>query len=70
MVKLNVSSECSSKSEGSDLKQGFEQRLEALAAAGSDVLNGGLKGVEKESLRISPDGFLSQTPHPAGLGSA
>lgn len=70
MVKLHVSSDCASKSKGSDLKQGFEQRLEALAAAGSDVLNGGLKGVEKESLRITPDGFLSQMPHPAGLGSA
>ena len=70
MVKLNVSSECSSKSKGSDLKQGFEQRLEALAAAGGDVLSGGLKGIEKESLRITPDGFLSQKPHPAGLGSA
>jgi len=52
------------------LKQGFEQRLESLAAAGSDVLHGGLKGVEKESLRVHPDGFLAQTPHPAGLGSA
>ena len=52
------------------MKQGFEQRLESIAAAGSDVLYGGLKGVEKESLRVSPDGFLSQTPHPAGLGSA
>lgn len=52
------------------MKQGFEQRLESLAAAGSDVFHGGLKGVEKESLRVSPDGFLSQTPHPAGLGSA
>jgi gamma-glutamylcysteine synthetase len=70
MVKLHVSSKCVSKSKGNDLKQGFEQRLEALAAAGGDVLNGGLKGVEKESLRITPDGFLSQSPHPAGLGSA
>ncbi len=52
------------------MKQGFEQRLEALVAAGSDVLHGGLKGVEKESLRVSPDGFLAQTPHPAALGSA
>jgi glutamate--cysteine ligase len=52
------------------LKQGFEHRLESLAAAGSGVLCGGLKGVEKESLRISPDGFLSRTPHPEGLGSA
>jgi len=52
------------------LKQGFEKRLAAVAADRGDVLYGGLKGVEKESLRISPDGFLSQTPHPAGLGSA
>jgi glutamate--cysteine ligase len=52
------------------LKQGFEKCLAAVAAAGSDTLYGGLKGVEKESLRISPDGFLAQTPHPAGLGSA
>ena len=52
------------------MKQGFEQRLESLAAAGSDVLHGGLKGVEKESLRVDPRGFLAQTPHPAGLGSA
>ena len=51
------------------MKQGFEQRLEALAAGG-DVLRGGLKGVEKESLRVSPDGFLALTPHPAALGSA
>ena len=28
------------------------------------------RGIEKESLRISPDGFLAQTPHPRGLGSA
>ncbi|MCG8369714.1 MAG: glutamate--cysteine ligase [Proteobacteria bacterium] len=52
------------------MKQGFEQRLEAVAAAGSPVLAGGLKGVEKEALRITPDGFLAQTPHPVDLGSA
>ncbi len=52
------------------MKQGFEKRLAAVAAAGSDTLYGGLRGVEKESLRISPDGFLARTPHPAGLGSA
>ena len=52
------------------MKQGFEKRLAAVAAAGSDTLYGGLRGVEKESLRVSPDGFLAQTPHPAGLGSA
>jgi glutamate--cysteine ligase len=47
-----------------------QERLDAVATAGKDVLCGGLRGVEKESLRISPDGFLAQTPHPAGLGSA
>ncbi len=52
------------------MTQGFEKRLETIAAAGDDILHGGLRGVEKESLRISPDGFLSQTPHPEGLGSA
>ena len=31
---------------------------------------GGLKGVEKESLRVGPDGFFAQTAHPTGLGSA
>ena len=28
------------------------------------------RGIEKESLRITPQGQLAQTPHPAGLGSA
>jgi glutamate--cysteine ligase len=28
------------------------------------------RGIEKESLRISPSGKLAQTPHPANLGSA
>jgi len=70
MAKLHVGSKRTGGSKGTDLKQGFEHRLEALVAAGNDTLYGGLKGVEKESLRISPDGFLSQTPHPTGLGSA
>lgn len=52
------------------MKKGFEQRLEAIASAGSGILAGGLKGVEKEALRISTDGFLAQTPHPVTLGSA
>ncbi|MGH8553809.1 MAG: glutamate--cysteine ligase, partial [Methylococcales bacterium] len=30
----------------------------------------GLKGVEKECLRIGPDGKISQSPHPKALGSA
>lgn len=44
-----------------------QQRLGALSPA---VLAGLLRGVEKESLRISPDGALALTPHPATLGSA
>ena len=70
MVKLRISSGWWARTKGIDLKQGFENRLAAVAAAGSDTLYGGLRGVEKESLRVSPDGFLAQTPHPAGLGSA
>ncbi|WP_411725906.1 glutamate--cysteine ligase [Methyloglobulus sp.] len=34
------------------------------------LICGGLKGIEKESLRISKDGIISKTPHPKALGSA
>ena len=37
---------------------------------GSDILSGGLRGVEKESLRVSPDGKIANSPHPELLGSA
>lgn len=70
MVKQNAGSALCATSKGPDLKQQFEKRLAAIAAASSDVLHGGLKGIEKESLRINPDGFLSAKPHPAALGSA
>jgi len=33
-------------------------------------LQGGRKGVEKESLRVTPDGQLAQSGHPQALGSA
>ena len=52
------------------MQQGFEKRLADVDASGGDVMYGGLKGVEKESLRVDADGFLAQTSHPAGLGSA
>lgn len=52
------------------MKQGFENRLTAITSAGGDLLYGGLKGIEKESLRVCADGSLSLQPHPAGLGSA
>jgi len=34
------------------------------------LIEGGLRGVEKETLRIAPDGQLSQRKHPRALGSA
>ncbi len=46
-------------------------RLDQLLATGQHyLLSGGLKGIEKESLRIGKNGFIAQTPHPAALGSA
>src|SRR5512140_3937104 len=49
----------------------FERRLSALVNSGQpQILQGGRKGVEKESLRVRPDGMLATTPHPTGLGSA
>ena len=41
-----------------------------LAALTPDVLRNLRRGIEKESLRVRPDGTLADTPHPAGLGSA
>ncbi|MBT8142595.1 MAG: glutamate--cysteine ligase [Gammaproteobacteria bacterium] len=37
---------------------------------GAEILVGGLRGVEKESLRVSPDGTIAKTRHPKALGSA
>lgn len=52
----------------------FESRLTSLADTDSETLAStfaaGLRGVEKEALRIDPSGYLSQLPHPTGLGSA
>jgi glutamate--cysteine ligase len=53
------------------LYQEAEKRLSALINSGSpDALCGGSTGLEKESLRVGPDGSIAQTPHPAALGSA
>ncbi len=51
------------------MKQEFDKRLHAVAAA-NNLLYGGLKGIEKESLRVTSDGELSMLSHPIGLGSA
>jgi glutamate--cysteine ligase len=49
----------------------YEQRLAGLVNSGQrDVLLGGRKGVEKESLRVTPEGRVSQRLHPRALGSA
>src|SRR5499427_9126393 len=49
----------------------FERRLAALLNGGEPQrLQGGHKGVEKESLRVLPSGSLAHTPHPVALGSA
>jgi len=45
----------------------FEERLGALTP---EILCGIRRGLEKESLRVAPDGQLSSAPHPAALGSA
>ena len=48
----------------------FERRLAGLINSGErSVLRGGRKGVEKESLRVSPDGVIAQTSHPEALGA-
>ncbi|MCB1758705.1 MAG: glutamate--cysteine ligase [Gammaproteobacteria bacterium] len=51
--------------------QSAEKRLSTISAEGlSHLLASGLKGLEKESLRVAPDGGIAQTPHPRPLGSA
>jgi len=48
----------------------FERRLAALLNGGEPQrLQGGHKGVEKESLRVLPSGALAHTAHPVALGS-
>lgn len=49
----------------------IQTRLDQLDLAGAlPILRTGLKGLEKESLRVTPEGNIAQTPHPATLGSA
>jgi len=49
----------------------YERHLAGLINSGERaVLLGGLKGVEKESLRVTPAGAISRRPHPRALGSA
>ncbi|NNL99516.1 MAG: glutamate--cysteine ligase [Gammaproteobacteria bacterium] len=48
-----------------------EERLRRLdLAGGAALLAGGMKGLEKESLRVTPDGSIATSDHPRALGSA
>lgn len=48
----------------------IEKRLIALEREGlGSLLKGGLIGLEKESLRVSPEGGIAQTSHPTALGA-
>src|SRR5450755_1742888 len=48
----------------------FERRLAGLINSGErGVLRGGRKGVEKESLRVTPQGDIVHTTHPYALGA-
>lgn len=49
----------------------LHDRLDGIVRiAGDAVLQNGSKGMEKESLRVTPDGSVASSPHPASLGSA
>ena len=48
----------------------LEQRLRRMLASGNaQLLKGGRKGLEKESLRITSSGQIAQTPHPHAWGA-
>lgn len=52
------------------IDRAFERRIAGLLASGQrDVLQRGRKGVEREALRVTPEGRISQRPHPSPLGS-
>lgn len=47
------------------------EKLDQLREKSAAVtLAGGLTGLEKENLRVGPDGAIAQSPHPPSLGSA
>lgn len=53
------------------IDRAFEKRLAALINSGEPaILQGGRKGLEKESLRVTPAGQIAKTAHPPALGSA
>ncbi len=50
--------------------QTLDTRIARLISHGGPSLAGGLRGLEKEALRVTLDGRVAQTPHPPALGSA
>jgi len=53
------------------MKSSADQRVRRLQASGErGLLRASRKSLEKESLRVTPEGHIAATPHPRGLGSA
>lgn len=53
------------------MNQSAEGRVRHLQLNGErGLLRGSRRGLEKESLRVTPDGHIARTPHPEALGSA
>ena len=49
----------------------LENRLTALRKDNAgELLSGGLRGLEKESLRVAQSGGIAMTPHPQAIGAA
>jgi glutamate--cysteine ligase len=48
----------------------LDQRLARLFNTDPALLDDRLLGLEREALRMGPEGYIAQTPHPAALGSA
>ncbi|MGH8225595.1 MAG: glutamate--cysteine ligase [Gammaproteobacteria bacterium] len=44
--------------------------FDATLPIAPELARGGLRGLEREALRVTPDGRIAQTPHPEALGSA
>lgn len=52
------------------MRQLFEERITRLVQSGNaQLLVGGSKGLEKESLRVTTKGSIAQTPHPHDWGA-
>lgn len=53
------------------MNRSAEGRVRHLQLNGDrGLLRGSRRGLEKESLRVTPDGHIARTPHPGTLGSA